>query len=283
MTFHYTKKEIPLRSITFSKGDIKRIVVRLLEALEEEANLQVSRLSCPEDKDENEWQKQIELEKQQAFQITVTIQGRDGQEFFGYGAEIFESPNVPDDISLIYLTNRTAFKSVTGTRPANSFALTLDFSKPSLVDNNNPVSNPTPNESNLSIEGERDSWVASVEKSVLDISRERENHRHFLHRSFVYDIGLMLLALPAGLYVCWRFSDTINLQLGVYSTFIASVAYVYIILIVFWIYRILFGYTKWAFPTVELLESRSNSRSHRKFWYAIVISICGALFTEIII
>jgi hypothetical protein len=283
MTFHYTKKEIPLRAITLSKNDLKRIVERLQEALEEEANLQVSQLACPADTDREEWQRQIEQEKLQAFQITVTIQGDDGQDFFGYGADIFDSPNIPDNISLVYLTNRTAFRSVTGRNPGNSFALTLDFSKPPLVDNNNPVSSPTPNDSKLLIEGDRDSWVASVQKSVTDIINRRENYRRYLHRGFVYDIGLMLLALPLGIYMCWRLSDMIFSEIGRGNTFLASVAYVYIILAFLWAYGIMFGYTKWAFPTVELAETKSKSKSHRRFWYAITVAICGTLIAEILI
>jgi hypothetical protein len=54
-------------------------------------------------------------------------------------------------------------------------------------------------------------------------------------------------------------------------------------LAVAWAYCIFFGYTKWAFPTVELEESRDVAKRHRAFWYVISVSILGAALKEILI
>lgn len=153
--------------------------------------------------------------------------------------------------------------------------MTLDFRKQPLVDTNNPVSSPTPNDSHLFIEGDRDAWVAAISEAVMGVLSKRTNGRKLLHLAFVYDIGFMAVGLPLGLYLCWRLSETIDANLAAHSSFISSVAYVYLIVLGIWIYRILFGYSKWAFPTIELREGESRSRKHRYIWGAIVVGMIG--------
>ena len=179
--------------------------------------------------------------------MRVTISGRDGENLFGYGTEPFDSPNIPEPINHIYISNIAAFQTVEGRNPLNNFTLIFDFSTPQLVDNNNPVSNPIPNSSNLTVAGDRDAWVASIQQAVTDILGKRSNRRSFMHATFVYDVGLVLLGLPAAIYLCWRLSDFVEVNLGVLSPFIAAAAYIYIAFFVLNVYRVLFGYTKWPF------------------------------------
>jgi hypothetical protein len=275
MTYHYINKHISLRAMTIGLEDVKRIFQRLSQHLEEEADRQTKELVRPPDQTENEFVEQVSVARKNAFRITLTISGSDGEDLFGDDLTLFESPNLPDAIRYIYMTNTVAYQGQTGRKPSNGFALTLDFRKPPLVDNNNPVSNPTQNDSHLNIEGDRDSWVASISEAVMGILDKRRNGRHFLHAAFVYDFGLMVVGLPLGLYLCWRLSALIDSNLGSHSNFLAAVAYFYLVLMGVWMYRILFGYSKWAFPTIELRECEDRSRTHRWFWGAIIMGIIG--------
>jgi hypothetical protein len=47
-----------------------------------------------------------------------------------------------------------------------------------------------------------------------------------------------------------------------------------------WFYRTLFGYTKWAYPTVELQDEADQSRKHRRFWYVIVTGIVASIIAS---
>jgi hypothetical protein len=243
MAFQFTKKVIPLRAMTIGREDVIRVFERLLRPVQEEAEREVRELVRPPDQSEDEFLRRIAVARSNAFRITVTISGADG-DLFGDKVDLFTSPNLPDDIKGIYMTNVTAYEGQTGRKPSNRFSLLFDFQKPPLVDNNNPVSNPTPNASNPTVEGDRDSWVASISEAVMGILVRRRNNRRVLHAAFVYDFGLMVLGLPLGLYVCLRSSTLIDAKLGVHSQFLASVAYVYLMLMGIWAYRILFGYTK---------------------------------------
>ena len=179
------------------------------------------------------------------------------------------------------MSNMAAYHAFAGHDPQNRFQLNLDFSKPPLIDTINPVSAPTPNVSSLSIEGDRDAWLAVIQEAVVGVIENRRNRRTWLHRALIYDYGLFFLGAPAALYACWRVSGPIERFLGSIHTFLSAAAYLYIFALVVAIYRIFFGYTKWAFPSVELDESRDSAKLHRRFWYPIAIALVGNLIWDI--
>lgn len=275
MTVQITKKTIPLRGLSVSVQDVRRIIERLIRQVEEEGGREVARLleNGPSD---SEHRDQVEAGHKQAFRVTVTITGKDGEALFGYGIEPFDSPDIPEPIESIYISNISAYQNVFGRNPVNYFTLNFDFSTPPLVDNNNPVSNPTPNSSTFIVEGDQDAWVGSVQQTVTDVLSKKSNGRAFMHAAFVYDIGLALLGLPAAIYLCWRLGEIVQANLGIYSPFLAAAAYIYVFFLVANIYRVLFGYTKWAFPTVELIDNKGQSKTHRKFWFGIMLSIVAS-------
>lgn len=275
MEIKITKKTILLRGISIRIEDIRRIVERLQVHVEEEGHREISQLMTNELDDAGR-QERLNAEREAAFRITVTICGKDGEELFGYGLDPFDSPNIPDPIQSIFITNTSSYHTIAGRNPTNNFTLHFDFSTPPLIDNNNPVSDPTPNNSNFMVEGNRDSWVASIEKSVMDIIGKRSNKRSVLHVSFVYDVGLLVFGFPFAFYTCWRLSNFIKVNLGEVSSIVAAAAYVYVFFFSVTMYRVLFGYTKWAFPVVELANVDNTFRIHRRFWYAILVSIVGS-------
>lgn len=247
MTLQFTKKTIPLRAVSVGLGDVKRIVERLIPHVKEEGHRTVAALLEKQPTSDSEYRDRLEAEREQAFRITVTIdgvEGVDGESLFGEGTEPFDSPNIPEPIASVYISNNAAFDQVAGRNPLNSFVLQLDFSTPPLVDANNPVSNPTQNFSELTVEGDRDSWVASIQEAVMGVLSKKSNGRRFMHGAFVYDIGLVLVGFPVAIYIFWRLAEVVEANLGVHSQFISAVAYIYIVIFVLNAYRVLFGYTK---------------------------------------
>jgi hypothetical protein len=218
--------------------------------------------------------------KSNAFRITVTIRGQNGDELFGDVATMFVSPNLPHAVSAVYMTNSTAYRGWTGQQPLRLFELNFDFSKPSLLDSEIILSSPTPNQSFVRIQSDNDAWLASVNEAVFGVLEHKKVKRKFLHRAFVYDLGLMVLALPAAFYIAGKFSRTVTNIFGSANGFLIAAFYVYLILAVMWAYRIFFGYTKWIFPSVELKESSSSTLVHRVFWGAILLGVIGNFTTD---
>ena len=281
MNISITAKEIPLKLIKMSIDDVEKIFVRLLGHVHEQGDREVNRLVKSEKQSEDEFNEYKNNIKEGAFRVTVTIIGSDGARLFGDNKELFRSANLPDKISSIYMSNITAYEGVIGSRPANLFQLTLDFSEPPLIDALLPVSSPTPNNSLLIVSGKRDSWVASISDAVFDVLNNRKVARGLPHRSFAYDVGLFVFGFPFSFWACWVLSDFIETYLALMGGFVSGLAYVYVVLVSVFIYRILFGYTRWAFPTMELESKRNNATKHRVFWYGIITSIVSGLIVSI--
>ena len=127
-----------------------------------------------------------------------------------------------------------------------------------------------------------EAWVAAIPNTVMTLLDLRKTPRAWLHRGFIYDLGLMVLAVPFGFYVSWRLRDWINAHFGATHPVLVGIIYVYIVLAILWIYRGLFGYTKWAFPAVELSDNGDRAVTHRVILGSILIAIIAELIWTLI-
>lgn len=109
MAHQFINRNIPLRALTVGLDDVKRVFERLSKHVEEEAERQTKELIRPPDQSEEEFAKQVMIARKNAFRITVTISGADG-DLFGDRLELFSSPNLPDEIRGIYMTNVVAYQ-----------------------------------------------------------------------------------------------------------------------------------------------------------------------------
>jgi hypothetical protein len=282
MPQHFPSRDIPIKSVSLTWLDVKKLFERLKEIVRKEGEEVVPKLAKPSNMKDEEWPAEKKRLLESAFRVTVTIGGTGGETLFGDALDLFDSPDLPDDISLVYMTNRTAFRREAGTDPVRVFELTLDFSRPPLIDGKQIVSAPTANNSKLNIQGDSNSWVATVNDAVMGLLKLRQTRTGFVHKSFVYDIGLMIVALPIAFYLAWETSLQFTKFTNAPDLFIRSALYVYEIIAVTWLYRILFGYTKWIYPTVELKENLSSSKLHRAFWITIILAILGNLAYDLL-
>lgn len=275
-------KQIPIHSITVSWADVKRIYERLSVHVKEQEEREIAQLEKRDDQTDEDFDTFKENAKKHAFRITVTVGGKSGSSLYGDTVELFDSPNLPNTIFSVFMTNVTAYQGFAQVRPLNNFAFNLDFSKPPLLDGKNLVSSATLNFSNLGVEGENDAWVATISEAVMGVLDERKNTRSLIHQAFIYDVGLALFGLPAGFYLCWKLSSLIETYFGSINSVVSGAIYVYLILMATWAYRILFGYTKWAFPSVELKESDQSVLKHRNFWFLIVLGLVSRILWEVL-
>lgn len=271
----YQKRYIPLKGYTISIKDAKRIYQLLSAYVTAEGASDVEAFTKPPNMTDQDFAAEKQRWLSNAYKITVTINGIDESSLYEDHEGIFDSPNLPSRIANIFMTNVTAFEGTTRMKPANSFQLNIDFSKPPLLDGNNLVSSPTPNFSHVTIEGTKDSWLATIADKVTGVVGPKKNRRRFLHAPFVYDFGLMVFGVPAGLYLCWKSSGFVYESFSSMHGVVTAAAYIYLFFLALWGYRIMFGYAKWAFPIVELEEEKSASAQHRIFWLAIVLGVLG--------
>jgi hypothetical protein len=91
----------PLTAFTVSKADIKRIFERLSTLVEAERQQQAAGWIKSAAQSEEDFVKEREKVTTDAFRVTVTILGANGEELFGDNSQMFDSANVPETISRV--------------------------------------------------------------------------------------------------------------------------------------------------------------------------------------
>jgi hypothetical protein len=270
--------KLPLRSISLSIKDIEKIYERLIALVESVGARETAALTPMDNEAQQAFETRRQIFRTGAYRVSISIKGSGdakgnyGAEIEGEGIDLFRSPEVPESIDVIFLTNISPFAALTGGRtPHDSFQLLFDFSRPKLINGATMPSAPTPNASNLDVSG-RDDWVSAVKDAVEKTTTHRKTKRYGLHAPMIYDLGLMVVAVPIALYVCWRLSSFVNEAFGQISAMLVTIAFIYLIFFCLWIYRMMFGYLKWAFPIVELTDT-STALKHRAAWLALLVLI----------
>lgn len=282
MPQHFARKTITIGAVNISLQDVANIYERLKLQVAEQADSEISKLIRRENQTAEDFEQYKLNAKSQAFKVKVTFTGRGGDSLFGDDKTIFSSPNKPERLDSLYITNMTAYQHFANKRPVNMFELNIDFSKPPLMDANNPVSSPTRNMSNLVVQGDRDSWVSAVSDAVMTTLKARKTRRNWIHRAFSYDIGLAILGIPFAFYLCRNISPLIYKYIGNIHDVLSGDAYVYTFFLALSFYRILFGYAKWAFPTVELSDNKDAAIQHRALLGVIVLGLVIDIIWQIL-
>lgn len=275
-----TQKTVRFGSYTVSLANVTRVFRDLTQVVSEQADIDLSQwVKQPQQSDDEFIQAKADA-KVRAYRVTVTVFYADGSSAFGMDETVFRRNAQGPLISLIYMTNVTAFSAAANVEPVNRFQLWFDFAQPPLMDATTIVSGPTENRSGVEINGDRPGWLAGIEKSVVDHIDKRHNVRGALHGSFVYDYGLMIFGAPLSLYLCWLSVPWVTANLSE-APILQAAAFLYVFLLGLWAYRVLFSYFRWAYPLAELAEQLSRPRRHRYFWWGIITLIAGKLFWDL--
>lgn len=276
MDITYPTKQVNIRASGYNIDDIRNIFLAFQKLVTEQGDIEISGITKAPDKSEEEFE-QFKKQVRTAFDVRVTVIRADGSSTIGDNIDVVTiKPNGPI-ITKIYMSNAAPFQNVVGTNPSHSFELLLDFSVPPLLDPVTPASGATPNNSLLTISGDRAGWIAGAERAYSENIRKNFTWRAVLHRPFIYDAGLIPIAIPGALYACWLTSGWIESFFSG-SAFLSSAAYIYIFAMAVWAYRILFSYTKWAFPMLEIIDQPNTSYKHRLILGGITFALAGAFF-----
>lgn len=274
--------DIPIRGCHLTLPKVKAVYRELQVITKKEGESVVGALSRPEGIGEEEWAERCKFLKDDAFRITVSIIGFDGQSVYGETEEIFDSNKLPSPIKNIFFTNTTAFKRhSSGNDPVNRFSLWINFDKPPLFDPNPLVSEPTPNYSRVEIRAEDVGYFRAVQNIIGNRLRSNKRWYWFIHEKFAYDVGLWFVALPYALYWVSIYSEYLFPVGGKYAAFRVGF-FIYGLGISLLVYRALFGYIKWAYPVNILGENKDRATGHRVVLGTIVLGLLVTGVTSVI-
>lgn len=262
--------EIPIRGSLLTLPQIKAVYRELATLTKKEGERIVASLVKPDDISDDDFIKRNQLLKNDAFRITVSIMGFDGQTAYGETEGIFDSKNLPLPVRTVFFTNVNSFKRhANGIEPANRFSLWIHFDKPPLFDPSPLLSQPTPNYSRVEVRADDVGYFRAAQSIVVSKLRLNRKWYSFIHEKFAYDLGLWFITLPYSLYWITKYSDYFFPSDGKNASFRVAF-YIYGLGLSLLTYRALFGYIKWAFPVNILEENRDRATRHRLVLGAIV-------------
>src|SRR5262245_2357015 len=178
------------------------------------------------------------------FDITVTLAGTDGEMHLARADRLLDYPLAPGRLEAISFISGTSFMSRFNQEPLNRFEVLLIFKKPDLLNFTIAPSEPTPNNSNVNITSNNDTWSHGVFQKVRNYIQERSNGRKFIHRSNFYDLALLVIGLPFAFYAAFRLEPVINYFTAQAHPMVGFAAYIYLFVVAIWIFRLGFNYTK---------------------------------------
>jgi hypothetical protein len=162
--------------------------------------------------------------------------------------------------------------------PSCNIIVFLDFSRPPLFDFSRLPTLPTPNESNFAISADDESWFSATKVRLSQFFSERRTSTDWFHRAAVYDILLVFTGLPMAIWLAYRVVGGITD--GRSPPIIISILYVYVFFAAIQLFRILFSYSRWVFPKVELDTESGSPLRHRGIWGGIFLAIAGSFLSD---
>lgn len=265
--FNRITKNKPLQSVSFSLHDLENIAKIISDRNEyaiqiEHSFIQASN-AAPEQ--QNEFLKIVSDNQK----VSIFINGGDGENIIAYDSSVFQSHLLPVLITNITIETQTYRQVRAKSDPPNFIRFQVDFSKlqfgsPKFAPNGTLL-----NTSALQIQGTDEGWVASSFKALEDRINAARNGRSFLHNPGTYEVGLLIFAFPALIFLLdqiYRNHQEYFDSLGI-ITRIGAVSYAFLAGVL--TYRLLFNYGLWAFPSVELINDRDTAAKHRKFWFSL--------------
>ena len=198
-----------------------------------------------------------------AFVTSVSIIGVSDEVVHGHNEAFFDSTSIPERIKTVFFSTISVPQTQLGITPVCNVAVLLDFSQPPAFDFGTLPSFPTPNASNFTIAADNESWFTST-RTRLDFFSVRKTKTDWLDRGFVYDVVLMFRGIPIALWVVYHVGEWLGLIKPPLPSFLATAVCIHVFILAIQLFRVLFPYTRWVFPRVELeSDLKSSPLQHR--------------------
>ncbi len=266
---NYSTK-VPIPAFRIKRDELKRLY-QIIHSKQCEYRERVERnLSRTASESEEEFRARKQ-KVHDAFVSSVTAVGSDGEMFHGNSEEFFDSTTFPEHLRSILISTKSAPKAVLNFTPLCSVVAFLDFSRPPLFDFGRLPTLPTPNESNFEISADNESWFSATKARLSQFFSDRRTSTNWLHRAAVYDILLIFVGIPMAIWLDYRVVSLIDTSK--ISPVIIAAVYIYIFLLAITLFRILFSYSRWVFPKVELDTELASPLRHRGIWGAIILAM----------
>lgn len=186
-----------------------------------------------------------------------------------------EDEELPDNITKIEfdlgLLFRLRFNNLSAN---NTFLVSLDLQRPSILDMN---PQPALNGSTANISGNDTTWANGLADELIQFFQQSKNRRGLLHLSESYTLLLFPVGFPLSFDIVYHLDKFIR-RVGALPEALSVAIYVYCVVMVLYLFRLLFNYARWVFPKVELNAPRQHiGARHRVAITTLALIVIGAL------
>jgi hypothetical protein len=173
----------PIRACRLRRDDLARIYRIINERQIEYGQFFVSQVLTQHPSETSEQFQERQARVVNAFVTTVNITGFNKEIVSGSGEHFLASENIPENILPVYYTTVAGPSAVgiTGENLHNRVILTLDFSRPTVLDFTKLPSFATNNESKFEIRAASEAWFTTLNTRLTQLFDERRTGFNWLH------------------------------------------------------------------------------------------------------
>lgn len=245
------RRETPLGPCILKRDELRTLFARLSEKGREGLESQIGPLPAPEGTDPEEW-KRLKDQAREAANLSALVIGTGGEQVITTEESGLADRHLPDRIRSVVFDSATALKSTLNVDAQNRFVLRIDFSAPPNFNEYNPLSDPTPNNSQIEVSGPDETWVSGVHDLVLQFFKTRSTLRSLLHAPLVFFLLQWLVVFPACIWSAYRLVGALPSSLSEAHPVLTAGLYLYVFYGSFIIFRLLKLAGRRAWPYVEL-------------------------------
>jgi len=272
-----------LPTCSFKLVFFKRLFNIVQDINEEAINLAISDLRKNPDQTDEDFHK-LKDYVASIYKVQVQVSGLKGEYQLSDSDVIFDESTLPDNITRIIIDNASFFKMSTNMEPQYKVIIEFNFSKPNVIDFTHNPSFETENNSYLQVYGFKETWVNGAYDKIMNSLTEYKTNRSWLHGKGIYDVVLWFIYLPLVFWNLHKLESVILKYLINISNVLLVAIYIYIIVASLYVFRMLFDYTRWVFPYLELeARSRKGSNKHKGIWMAVFGSIFIAQIKDLVL
>lgn len=252
-----------------------KFVRKLFEAVSEKSlEAKEKELSRLDELNTGEYRETTKQAVQDNWESVIFVHSTKGEQFMITDAEQITEEILPEQIDAITIS-MSGMYGLVNDAPYYSLEISLYFYETPPFDLQGQPGQYGLNNSKVIVIGSDHIWVESSFELIQSKFREKATKRGWLYQRSMYEILLLILGFPLSLFAIAKTDPYVVKSLGVdVSTGVIIAVQVFLFLIALQVIRVLFQYSRWAYPYMELKrKDRNKMWRHRAVHGSIILFI----------
>lgn len=269
-------RNLPIPSCIFTPKELRDLHNLLVPKAAEAAQFQMDALSLQPGQTQNQLDA-LKKSVRDALSLLVRIETDSGQWINSTIIEPLTDEHFPYRVVRMEFTTLFIYQAQFHLFPNNHFTVVLDLGRPAVLDIGQI---PEAKTSSASITGLNATWVNGLYNELAAFFQQHQTRRGWLHFSLTHTLLVFLVGFPLSLIVLAPLARLIHSRTPLPEALAVGV-YVYTVLLVMFLFRIIFNYLRWVFPPTEIDAPHQHVAAAHKaviltLWTMVVATLVKA-------